>query len=150
RVHRLAVDEHRAGAALPFAAAFFRPGQRAVFTQDIQQPFHRMNGQSSPTSIHHQRHGHQGRGRRAHGRCSFVSFVNLCVLGTCEASITFSGVAGMLRTSYPAWRSALMTAGAGPSIGISPTPFAPNGPCLYGFSSITTSSFGVSSVVGTM
>ena len=60
----------------------------------------------------------------------------------------FSGVAGISRRSKPACRSALITAGAGPSIGISPTPFAPNGPCVYGFSSITTSSFGVSSVVG--
>ena len=62
----------------------------------------------------------------------------------------FSGVAGISRRSKPACRSALMTAGAGPSIGISPTPFAPNGPCLYGFSSITTSIGGVSSVVGMM
>ena len=35
----------------------------------------------------------------------------------------FSGVAGISRTSTPAWRSALTIAGAGPSIGISPTPF---------------------------
>ena len=41
------------------------------------------------------------------------------------------------RTSKPAWRSALTTAGAGPSIGISPTPLAPNGPCLYGCSRMT-------------
>jgi hypothetical protein len=43
-----------------------------------------------------------------------------------------------------------MTAGAGPSIGISPTPFAPNGPSGYGFSRMTTSIGGVSSVVGMM
>ena len=58
---------------------------------------------------------------------------------TFAAAMIVSGVAGISRTSKPACRSALITAGAGPSIGISPTPFAPNGPCWYGFSSITTS-----------
>src|SRR5687767_13792266 len=61
-----------------------------------------------------------------------------------------SGVAGISDTTNPACLSALMTAGAGPSIGISPTPLAPNGPCLYGFSRIFTVIGGVSSVVGMM
>src|SRR5206468_2413996 len=75
-----------------------------------------------------------------------------CTKATSEraACINFSGVAGISRTSMPACRSALMTAGAGPSIGISPTPFAPNGPCAYGFPAITISIGGVSSVVGMM
>jgi len=42
----------------------------------------------------------------------------------------FSGVAGISRTSTPACLIAFTTAGAGPSIGISPTPFAPNGPLV--------------------
>src|SRR5262249_53415166 len=67
-----------------------------------------------------------------------------------NADMIFSGVAGISRRSAPAWRSALTIAGAGPSIGISPTPLAPNGPCLYGRSITTTSIGGVSSVVGTM
>ena len=46
--------------------------------------------------------------------------------------ISRSGVAGIARTSKPTWRSALTTAGAGPSIGISPTPLAPYGPCTVG------------------
>jgi hypothetical protein len=54
----------------------------------------------------------------------------------------------MARTSSPAWRIAFTTAGAGPSIGSSPSPLAPNGPPAYGFSSITMSMGGVSSVVG--
>jgi hypothetical protein len=41
-----------------------------------------------------------------------------------------SAVAGISLTSNPAWRMALTTAGATPSSGISPMPFAPNGPCL--------------------
>ena len=66
------------------------------------------------------------------------------------ASMIRSGVAGTLRMSRPRLRIALTTAGATPSNGISPTPFAPYGPCAYGFSTITTSIGGVSSVVGTM
>ena len=61
-----------------------------------------------------------------------------------------SGVAGISAMVTPACRSALITAGAGPSIGISPTPFAPNGPCTYGRSRISTVIGGVSSVVGMM
>ena len=42
RVHRHAVDQHRAGAALPFAAAFLGAGQPAVLAQHVEQPRHRM------------------------------------------------------------------------------------------------------------
>ena len=66
------------------------------------------------------------------------------------AFINRSGVAGIARTSKPAWRRALTTAGAGPSIGISPTPLAPYGPCLYGRSRMTVSIGGVSGGVGMM
>ena len=46
RVHRHAVDQHRARAALAFAAAFFRAGQRAVLAQHVEQALHRMDGSS--------------------------------------------------------------------------------------------------------
>ena len=36
----LAVDEHRAGAALALAAALLRPGQAEVLAQDVEQPAH--------------------------------------------------------------------------------------------------------------
>src|SRR6185503_19465387 len=38
RVHHLAVDRHRAGPALPLAAAFLGAGQVAVLAQDVEQP----------------------------------------------------------------------------------------------------------------
>ena len=45
---------------------------------------------------------------------------------------------------------AATTAGAGASIGSSPTPFAPNGPREYGISTISTSIGGASIAVGMM
>ena len=42
RAHRLAVDEHRARAALAFAAAFLRAGEAALLAQHVEQPRHRM------------------------------------------------------------------------------------------------------------
>src|SRR5437762_5812525 len=121
RVHRRAVDEDGAGAALAFAAPFLRSRERAVFAQKIQQTPEWMRRDLDSSSVEDQRH-----------------------------AMIFSGVAGISRTSKPACRSALITAGAGPSIGISPTPFAPNGPCLYGLPCMTTRIGGVSSVVGMM
>src|SRR2546421_4418267 len=121
RIDRLAVDEHGARAAFAFAAAFFRSRQPEVLAKDIEQPRHRVGVDTDAAPVQRELH-----------------------------AISFSGVAGISRRSYPAWRSALITAGAGASIGISPTPFAPKGPCLYGRSISTTSRSGVSSVVGTM
>src|SRR6185436_13445538 len=118
RVDRQAVDQHRARAALAFAAAFLGAGQVTVFAQHVEKPRHRVRADISAFAVQ----------REAH------------------AAMIFSGVAGISRTSMPACLMALTTAGAGPSIGISPTPFAPNGPRGYGFSISTTSSFGVSSV----
>ena len=42
RIDRHAVDQHRARAALSFAAPLFGAGERAVLTQDIQEPLQRM------------------------------------------------------------------------------------------------------------
>src|ERR1051326_2668131 len=122
RVDRHAVDEHGARPALPFAAPFLRPRQRAVLAQHVEQTLERMDIQLRPLSVDHEPDH--------------------------VAARIFSGVAGISRRSIPALRIALITAGAGPSIGISPTPLAPNGPWAYAFSRITTSIFGVSSVVG--
>src|SRR5262249_16162343 len=103
------------------AAPFLGPGEPAVLAQHVEKTRQRVRVDAPRRAVQ----------REAHAS-------------------SFSGVAGIARTSKPAWRSALITAGAGPSIGISPTPFAPNGPCGYGFSSRTTCIGGVSSVVGMM
>src|SRR5262249_39492218 len=119
RVHRHAVDENGARTALAFSASFLRPRETAVLPEHAEKACRGMRMEAA---------------RRPVKR---------------EATATsFSGVGGTARRSSPGWRSALTTAGAGPSIGISPTPFAPNGPCGYGLSSSTTCIAGVSSVVG--
>src|SRR4051812_18580043 len=101
-------------------------------------------------AIQHKGHqGHRGQDREDPFLCVLCSLGVLCGGEGVGAVMIRSGVAGIARRSKPACRSALITAGAGPSIGISPTPLAPNGPCLYGFSSIATAIGGVSSVVGT-
>jgi hypothetical protein len=94
------VEQDRARPALALPAAFLGAGQMTFLTQHVEQPPQRMRQHVGPFSVQ----------REAH------------------AAMTFSGVAGISRTSTPACRIALTTAGAGPSIGISPTPFAPNGP----------------------
>src|ERR1043166_5789705 len=115
---RRAVDQHRARAALAFAAAFLRAGEAALLAQYVEEPAHWIGVDLGRLSVQ----------REAHAEM-------------------ISGVAGTSRRSSPKCRSAFTTAGAGPSIGSSPSPLAPKGPPSYRFSSITTSYSGVSSVV---
>jgi hypothetical protein len=44
RVHRHAIDQHRARTTLAFPAALFRPRQPAVFAQQVEKTCHRMRG----------------------------------------------------------------------------------------------------------
>src|SRR5262249_30064468 len=68
-----------------------------------------------------------------------------------RAAATTSGEIGRLSNGTPSASStAFATAAAGPSIGISPTPFAPPGPNGYGTSTMIVSSSGASANVGTM
>src|SRR6185295_17839487 len=172
RVDRDAVDEDGARAALPFAASLLGPRQPAVLAQHVEQTLQRMHVEAAPCPVEHEVHPCHLRALAfppchlrslafppCHLRSlafppsrlpTFRSRLPALPPSSLAAVITLSGVAGISRISNPACRSALTTAGAGPSIGISPTPLAPNGPCLYGFSSIVTASGGVSSVVGMM
>ena len=59
RVHRLAVDEHRARAALAFAASFLGAGQPAVLAQHVEQTLHRMRRRrviALPLTVRRMRH----------------------------------------------------------------------------------------------
>src|SRR5262245_36471122 len=98
---RLPVDEHRAGAAFTLAAPFLGPRERARFPQHVEQPRHRRDVHRDLVPVQVEAHA---------------------------ASITCSGSAGMFRASMPRWRIAFTMAGAGPSIGSSPSPLAPKGP----------------------
>ena len=127
-VDRLAVDEHGAGAALAFAAALLGAGERRAPRAGC-----RAGASSAATST----------------RCFLPLTWSLSFMRC--AFMMRSGVAGIASSRLPvAARMALTIAAAGPSMGHSPTPLAPNGPCAYGFSTISTAIGGVSSVVGMM
>ena len=83
----------------PFAAAFLGAGEPAVLAQHVEEARHRMRVDVGRRTVQ----------REAH-------------------AAMISGVAGTSRRSRPKCRIALTTAGAGPSIGSSPSPLAPNGP----------------------
>src|SRR6185295_7497547 len=75
-------------------------------------------------------------------RCSSVALFS-------STDWSLSGVIGISVTNAPvASNTAAAIAGAPPSIGSSPTPFAPKGPCAYGFSTMIVSISGASSDVG--
>src|SRR5207237_9663326 len=110
-IDQLAVDQHRAGAALALAAAFFRAGEAEIFAQDVEQTFQRRRLETARDPVDGEFHDSTAR-------------------------MTRSGLNGRSGISLPvACNTAPTTAGAGPSIGSSPSPFAPYGPCGYGFSS---------------
>ena len=97
----LTVEQHRARAALALTTPFLRSGKLALHSEYIEETSHRWRVHLDVPPVHTETHA---------------------------ASAMRSGVAGIARTSRPRWRMAFTIAGAGPSIGISPTPFAPNGP----------------------
>src|SRR4051812_13745625 len=123
-VDELAIDEDRARAALAFAAALFRAGEAEVFAEHVEQPL---------------------QGRRVEHPLGAVDGEPHDI----TARITRSGLNGISAINFPvACNTAPTTAGAGPSIGSSPRPFAPYGPAGYGFSSSVVCIRGTSSAVG--
>jgi hypothetical protein len=99
--NRLTVEQHCARAALAFATPFLGSGKLALHSQYIEETSHRWRVHFDGPPVYTETHA---------------------------ASAMRSGVAGIARMSSPRWRMAFTIAGAGPSIGISPTPFAPKGP----------------------
>src|SRR5262249_26794073 len=126
RIDDRAADQHRAGAALAFAAAFFGTGQAEICAQHIQQAL---------------------AARLDADLAAIQSEPNHRI-----APSTRSGESGSSATSVPmAFETAAAIAGAGPSIGSSPMPLAPPaGPCGNGFSTSTVSIIGTSVLVGMM
>src|SRR5262249_6797449 len=95
-----------------FAAAFLAAGKSHVLAQDVEQPLHRRHAHAIPAAVHRE-------GERAHALPSPRS-----------ARIRRSGRAGISPMRAPvASAVAFTTEGAGASMGSSPTPFAPCGPC---------------------
>src|SRR5262249_11797105 len=106
RDDRLAVDQHGARAALAFAAALLRAGEPEVLAQHVEQALERVDVEHARLAVHDELH--------ARAPFDWARRGDAC---------STSGVAGIARTSSPAWRIAFTTAGAGPSIGSSPSPF---------------------------
>src|SRR3954469_2153516 len=159
----LAVDQHRAGAALPFPTPLLGAGQPEPLPQHVEEALHGMPLDLGGLAV-------DGKGK-THGRTSFSVGAPLCVrpaspsdaaphpgrphraapTGDEEASNNFSGVAGISATGIPvAFSTACTVAGAPPSIGSSPTPLAPKGPPPQARSSRWTSIRGLSLIVGMM
>ena len=114
-VHELAVDFDRASAAFALAAAFFRAGKAGLLAQHIEQARHGICFEGQRVAVHFARHANLAQRRQA------------CTLSSISRST--SGVMGMRVMSAPvACAMALAIAGAVPSSGSSPIPFAPAGP----------------------
>src|SRR5262249_36412176 len=76
RIHRQAIDEHRACATLAFSAPFLGAGELTGFTQHVEQSRHRVCPNVGAFAVQRETH----------------------------AAMIFSGVAGISRTSMPACR----------------------------------------------
>ncbi len=108
--HGLAVEQHGAGPALALAAAFLGPGQGEVLAKHVEQAPHPGAGVRARLAVDGE--------ADPHAAASFP-----------RALAIRSGVIGSASTKRAvACRTAAATAGAGKSIGSSPTPLAPNGP----------------------
>src|SRR6185295_1640275 len=99
--HGFAIHQDGAGAALALAASLLGPREPALLPQHVEQPRHRRDVHVDLAGVQAEAHA---------------------------ASLIVSGSAGIERTSIPRCRMAFTTAGAGPSMGSSPRPLAPNGP----------------------
>src|SRR6185437_2973088 len=141
RVNELSVHQHRARSALSLATTFLCPCQMKVLTQYIQQALHRRHIDPVLLAVHRQLN--LGVHAFTSGRNSPCLSGSSSLLPPCSRSVkplTFSkmssgsnGIESKLRPV--AFSIAFKIAGAGPSIGNSPIPLAPPGPCTQGTSS---------------
>src|SRR3989441_861182 len=128
-IHGQSVQVYRAGAALAFTASFLRAGEPEAVAQRVEQTLRGVEVERDGGTVE----GEDDLDSR-HQRVK---------------SMSRSGVSGIARGSVPvAAATAFRIAGAGPSMGSSPSPFAPCAPCGYGFSTNATRIGGTSSLVG--
>src|ERR1700722_5661223 len=125
-VHQRAIHEHRTRAALTLAASFFRSRQSELFTQHVEKPLHWVRADSFHLAIH--REGDVAlRGASFCHRTPAGARASLSrIAAEFIASKISSGKSGTKSNGIPSASSIAFTiAGAGPSIGSSPIPFAP-------------------------
>src|ERR1035437_8760778 len=130
RVHGDAVQEHGARAALALAAALFRAGEPERPSEDVEEAREGRRIERTGTPVHDEGHSH---------------------VPALRASKRSSGRSGRSSRTIPvACSIAAAIAGAPPSIGSSPMPFAPPpGPFEYGSSTRIVVKRGASRLVGT-
>src|SRR5206468_4439330 len=140
-------------AAFALAASFFYARQSQVVSQHVQQSFHGMGEQLLCAAVD----GERKLVLRACHRQGTHTAPRAVGETTCwldsgrRASKRSSGSSGMEQKQTPvASSTALTIAGAGPSIGSSPMPFAPCAPCTFPISSKKTRIRGRSAEVGMM
>jgi hypothetical protein len=145
-VHDLSVDNNRARAALAFTAALLGPGKPQLFAQHVEQASHRKHLKPSLLAIDRKvdcvSGGHLNYKRRCQSifpqrrkdaKKKVLSW-RLCAFAGDSyseriVSINVSGISGTrLKLTPVAFSIAFKIAGAAPSIGNSPIPFAPPGP----------------------
>ena len=112
-VHKVSVEQDRTRATLAFAASFLRARQVQGSAERVEQSRHRMSG-----------HGDVGAVDAAVNRDGGIAHARASM-----RSNTRSGVIGMRVMLTPSAQTAFAIAGAAPSMGSSPIPFAPPGPC---------------------
>src|SRR5271169_1822416 len=131
-IDQLAVHQDGARTTFALAATFLRAGQPELLSQDIQQPLHGKNANGFRLAVY-------GKGKLAFGAilaatlaATFGGVAHRSPLAETASKIS-SGMSGteskrVPRASPRASWMALTIAGAGPSMGSSPIPFAPYAP----------------------
>src|ERR1700677_1023433 len=151
-VDQIAIHQDGTGAALAFAAAFFCSSEMEVFAEDVEETLHRRSFGGFFVAVDGASDvGHTAAplkmGPAVAGSRSSVPEAGVWVM----RSKMSSGRRGISVKAIPvACSIALRMAGAGPSMGSSPMPFAPNAPCREGISSKVTWMGGMSALVGMM
>src|SRR5437899_8172883 len=151
-IYQRSVHQNGARATLALSTAFLRSRQSKLVSQHIQQAIHRVRPHGCQLSIDRE---------SDLAFCVLRRLAHCCpraeegaISGTaCSASASkiFSGSNGIESNAMCSASSiALTIAGAGPSIGNSPIPFAPNAPCTLLNSSKNTRMSGRSAEVGMM
>src|SRR5208283_909441 len=151
-IHQRAVHQHRARSTFTFSVSFFHTGQSQLLTQHIQQAHHREGAHGSWLPVHRERNlGPSANLRRLIHRTALAASDSLTNDSRVSSSKMSSGSNGIESNETPSASStAFRIAGAGPSMGSSPIPFAPNAPCTLPSSSKNTRMGGRSLEVGMM
>src|SRR6266699_7159222 len=151
-IYQRSAHQNAARATLALSTAFLRSRQSKLVSPHIQQAIHRVRPHGCQLSIDRERDlAFCVLRRLAHCRPRAEEGAISGTACSASASKIFSGSNGIESNAMCSASSiALTIAGAGPSIGSSPIPFAPYAPCTLLNSSKNTRMSGRSAEVGMM